>query len=252
MSHVTCVTYKEWRDSLRNSFMRDIYNIYKRVTSESHMKSDVSHGTCVTYNSLYVTSHMNESRYRCHAWMSWVTFGHVVSYPYVWRHIRMSCVTYEWVKSHVNKSRCIWKSRVIIEWVSSHEWVASHMYESRCIWKSRVIIEWISSHMNKSRCIWKSRVIIEWISSHEWVSSHMYESRHICMRHVTREDRSRGRVGQHAMCANETQVAYKSSRITYVTYNEVRRIWMELHHTWRPRQRRSRSHKVTFERKQST
>ena len=73
-----------------------------------------------------------------------------------------SCLTYEWVMSHV------WMSHV------THEWVTSHMNESRHTY------EWVMSH------IWKSHV------------THMNESRHTCecvmshiwMSHVTHVNES--------------------------------------------------------------
>jgi len=94
-----------WRDSYICDETHSNITGLLRVTSESHMlhiKSDMSHGTCVTYNSLYVTSHMNESRYRCHAWMRYVTFEYVVSYT---TYLHGTCVTYkEWRDSFI----CEW------------------------------------------------------------------------------------------------------------------------------------------------
>jgi len=88
----------------------------------------------------------------CHTWMSLAV-------------AIASRVAYEWVMSHMNKSRHIWI-----------------MYESWHVYMSHVTHEWVwpslsrgMLHMNKPRYIWISHV------TYEWVMARIYESCHTRM-----------------------------------------------------------------------
>jgi len=118
--------------------------------------------TCLAW---IVLSCVNESR---HVWMSHVT------YEWVWRIFHElvalasvvafhkvpcrneSCLTCEWVTSHVNESRHVWMSlthfpraccasfRCCIPQGAMQEWVMSH------VWMSHVKCEWVTSRMTES------------------------------------------------------------------------------------------------------
>ena len=102
--------------------------------------------------------HMNESCLTCEWVISHICMSHVT-------HANESCYTYEWVMSH------IWMSHVTHMNDSCHtcEWVMAH------VWMSHV------THMNESchTC--------GWVMSHIWTShvTHMNEPSHIWMKHVT-------------------------------------------------------------------
>jgi len=72
----------------------------------------------------------------------------------------ISCITYEGVVSPMNESCHVCMSHVTYEWVMSH------------IWRSRVSDEWVMWRMNESRHRWMSRIAYEWVT-YEWVISRM-------------------------------------------------------------------------------
>jgi len=65
--------------------------------------------------------------------------------------VYLSHVSYEWVTSHMNESRLIWKSCLICLGYISYAWLMSHMNESCHIRMSHVSYEWVMSHMHESR-----------------------------------------------------------------------------------------------------
>jgi len=97
------------------------------------------------------------------ACMSAILHGDVERCVWVMSHIHESCLTYEWVMSH------IWMRRIM------H---VCHLAR-RCgaLRLSYVICPWVMSH------VWTSHVTCRWVFSHTWMShvSHMNTSCHACL-----------------------------------------------------------------------
>ena len=98
----------------------------------------------------------------------------------------MSHVAHEWVMSHMNDSRLIWRSQVSYEWVMSH--INKLFYINTvacCISTRRVSFEWVVSHMNMLCLIWMSHVPREWAMFYmNCLISKSHESCPMCMSHA--------------------------------------------------------------------
>jgi len=91
----------------------------------------------------------------CHSWHYDDSQQFIVSRMTLrWSHgsTRASCVTYEWVTSHLITSRHTWMDHGKYEWREawSYAWVVSRMGESCHMWMSRVTYGWVTSHVNSN------------------------------------------------------------------------------------------------------